>query len=522
MVMMTSAINVVENSTHRQTIRVLVNYLVLGFLLLLFPMTAVCAGNGKRNLAGTWAGTLKVGLNSLRLALHLTKSAGGLTAKLDSLDQGAMGIPCTGVTLKGAAFNFQVPAVGGAYSGTLNANGKIITGNWNQNGQSFPLTFSRVAPGAQPEPANGMVPTTARPPVSLTELPTVLDREFMPVLKNGILKKTTGGGVVIGVFDHGRRRIFAFGAAHANSVFEIGSVTKTFTALALAQLVEQKKVALDDSVRSLLPNAAVPKPKGPEITLLELATQRSGLPRLPGNFHPSQGFADPYADYHGTELLSYLEKRGVAVPKNANYLYSNLGYGLLGFILASRSGASYSQMIHREITAPLHLEDTTIFLTPEQRQWFIQGHNVTNQPVGPWHFDALAGCGALRSTAADMLTYLEAQLHPEKFTPADAPPGSPAATLSAAIAMTHKLYAPGSPGMQMGLAWMYVDGSGIYWHNGGTGGYTSFVLFSPQNDRAIVVLYNRDDIGESPIMFVQRIAANVNALMSGMPAIPLG
>lgn len=494
---------------------------LVGFsLLLLLPVMAAFGGNAGPNMAGTWAGTLKVGQNSLRLALHLTSSAGGLAAKLDSLDQGAMGIPCTDIKLEGEKFSFRVPSVGGSYTGTLGANGKTIVGTWAQNGLSLALTFTRLTKGARLALAPGMVPAPARPPVALAELQPVLDREFAPVLKNGVLAESTGGGVVIGVLDHGRKRIFAFGAARPDSIFEIGSVTKTFTALALAQMVEQKKVALDDTLCSLLPSGSVPKPNGQCITLVDLATQHSGLPRMPSNFHPEK-VADPYVDYHAAQLYAFLHQHGVAVPPDPKYLYSNLGFGVLGFVLASRAGVPYGQLIRMEVAGPLSLKDTTIDLSPEQRERLIQGHNAANAPISSWHFDALAGCGALRSTASDMLAYLNAQLHPDKFTRAGAAPGSPAATLPAAIELTHRLFSSGPPGLRIGLAWMYVPQTGTYWHNGGTGGYTSFAMFSPKEDRAIVVLYNREDLGSAPIMFVQRVAANVNALMSGKPALPL-
>jgi serine-type D-Ala-D-Ala carboxypeptidase/endopeptidase len=510
-----------EGSTHvRAAQSVLVTLVGFSLLMLLLPAIAAFGGNAVPNIAGTWAGTLKVGQGSLRLALHLTSSPGGLAAKLDSLDQGVMGIPCTDVELEGEKFTFRVPSVGGSYTGTLSANGEAIVGAWTQSGSSLALTFTRLAAGARLAPAPGMVPAPARPPVALAELKPVLDGEFIPVLKSGVLARQTGGGLVIGVLDHGQQRIFAFGTAHTDSIFEIGSITKTFTALALAQMVEQKKTALDDSVCSLLPSASVPKPNGPCITLIALATQHSGLPRMPSNFHPRDA-ADPYADYHAAQLFAYLDQHGVALPPGAKYLYSNLGFGLLGFTLASRAGISYGQLIHTEVTGPLHLKDTTIVLSPDQHNRFIQGHNAANAPVGPWRLDALAGAGALRSSAANMLTYLNAQLHPERFARAGAALGSPAATLPAAIELTHRLVASGPAEMRIGLAWMYIPQSGAYWHNGGTGGYTSFAMFSPKEDRAVVVLYNRQDIGSAPIMFVQRVAANVSALISGKLALPL-
>ena len=137
----------------------------------------------------------------------------------------------------------------------------------------------------------------ALPPVAVGDLQAVLDKDIAAALKSGELASSTGAGVSVAVVEHGVSRVFSYGAAKPDSMFEIGSITKTFTGLVLSQMVGQGKVRFDDPVRELLPPGLVPKPAGGEITLLSLATQHSGLPRLPDNFHPTNP-ADPYADYH--------------------------------------------------------------------------------------------------------------------------------------------------------------------------------------------------------------------------------
>ncbi|MGB9379924.1 serine hydrolase, partial [Candidatus Binatus sp.] len=126
----------------------------------------------------------------------------------------------------------------------------------------------------------------ARPPIALADLQPALDQEFALVVNDGLLRESTGCGVAIGVVDHGQRRVFTYGAARADSIFEIGSVTKTLTGLALAQLAVQKIVTLDEPLRPILfPDIAAGSP-GTEITLLDLATHRSGLPSVPDNLEP--------------------------------------------------------------------------------------------------------------------------------------------------------------------------------------------------------------------------------------------
>src|SRR5579875_2701142 len=236
---------------------------------------------------GDWSGVLRAGSVSLRLIFHLRAASGGrIACAVDSLDQVAMGIPCADVKLDGQQLSLAVPAVRGSYTGTLSDDGRTLHGQWSQ-GEPLELNLKRTVqiPPQVPQPA------FARAPVSLQELRSALDRELVPVMEGW-----PQGGLVAGITEHGQREVMAWGTAKADSIFEIGSVTKTFTALTLAQMVEQKKVTLGEPIRELLPPGSVARPPGPEITLLDLATQHSGLPRLPDNMQPADP-ADPYADY---------------------------------------------------------------------------------------------------------------------------------------------------------------------------------------------------------------------------------
>jgi D-alanyl-D-alanine-carboxypeptidase/D-alanyl-D-alanine-endopeptidase len=447
-------------------------------------------------ISGEWHGTLRAGGAALRLLLHVTPVAGKLTATLDSLDQGVTGLKCSRVLLAGREFRFTVAAVHGSYHGTLSRTGSRIRGTWSQ-GTPLPLSFRR---GAAPKAA------APRARVPMAKLKAVLDAEMAPIVTRGELAPGTGGGLVIGILAHGERRIFAYGAAQPDSLFEIGSITKSFTALALAQLVERHRVTLDEPVRKLLPFRLGP-PKGPEITLADLATQHSGLPRLPPNLDVRADPANPYARYGAKQLEAYLAGRGLGRPARTAFVYSNLGYGLLGFTLAARQHESYAALIRREVTRPLNLRDTVVTLTPAQRQRLMQGHGLAGASVPPWTFRALAGAGALHSTAGDLLAFLGAQLDPAN-----------AGTLAKAIALTHVLRAPGPPPLRVGLGWLYTPNLGMYWHDGATGGFTAFAEFLPRARMAVVVLYNREDLGGPQTPFADLVAANVTALLRGSPA----
>ena len=235
---------------------------------------------------GVWLGTLDAGGAKLRVQLQVKSDrAGKEYCSFDSLDQGAMGLPCDNVLFQGDKFSFELTVANGRFSGTLSESGNELDGTWTQ-GQGMPLRLTRQATAIAakaPEPPK-YEEALARVPVG--ELKAVLDRDLAAALKDGALAPATNGGMAIGVVQHGTRRIFAYGPVKEDSIFEIGSISKTFTALMLAQMVVQHKVKLDEPVRELLPPGTVAKPEGAEITLLDLATQQSGLPRCPTIFIP--------------------------------------------------------------------------------------------------------------------------------------------------------------------------------------------------------------------------------------------
>lgn len=460
--------------------------------------------------SGIWLGTLEAGAKGLRIQLRLDLTPTPPTCSLDSLDQGAMGIPCDHVVASASELTFEVPAVHGSLKATMSADATTLTATWTQGGATLPLVLTRQTAAVGTKPISF---DPAMPAVDLDKLPAVIEADLAKVLA-GPLAPATGVGVTVGVVQRGVRKVFSFGAVKPDSVFEIGSITKTFTGLALAQLAAQKKVRLDEPVRALLPKGTVAAPaSGAEITLLDLSAQRSGLPRLPDNMKPADQ-ANPYADYDVKALYAFLAGHGVALPAAPVFGYSNLGVGLLGHALANRAGVTYEALVRTQITGPLGMRDTAIALSPALAKRFVAGHAAGNAPQGPWDLNVLAGAGAIRSTAADMLAFLDAQLHPERVKSAL----PEARTLPAAIAASHEVRAEVGGGMHIALNWFRIDETGRYWHNGATGGYSAFAAFDPALDLAVIVLCNRsiddgtlaDDLGKH---VVQRL--------TGKPAITL-
>ena len=482
-------------------------------LKLVFQQTVTAAEAAELKpspIDGDWTGTLHAGELSLRLVFHFSAAPGGkIACSLDSLDQGAMGIACDDVKLNGKKLTLEVPSVHGSYAATLSSDGNKLSGDWTQ-GAPLPLELKR-----QPKPESTALLATspAGPPLALKNLQPALDKELAPVIA-----AWPQAGMVIGVFDHGERKIFTYGTAKVDSIYEIGSVTKTFTGLALAQLVEQHAVTLNEPVRELLPAGTVSKPaSGAEITLLDLATQHSGLPRLPDNMHPKKQ-VDPYADYTAADLYAFLSKHGVERTEKTEFLYSNLGFGLLGQALADKAGESYAALIEQQITGPLAMKDTTVELTGAQKTRLIQGYSGGHDKAPQWSFQAMAGAGALHSTVDDLLTYAEAYLHPDKIAAAA---NGPASTLPAALRLAQQPQADGPGGTKVALAWLIHPENDTYWHDGGTAGYSSAVTFEPKRDRAIVVLYNCLDINPGKPQLSDLVAANVRALMDGKPVLQI-
>ena len=307
-------------------------------------------------------------------------------------------------------------------------------------------------------------------------------------------KRSTG--IVVGVLDAGGRHVIAYGSSgsarplDADTVFEIGSITKVFTGALLSDMVRRGEVRLEDPISKFLPpTVRAPTRDGKSITLLHLATQTSGLPRLPDNLTPRDP-QNPYADYTVEKMYEFLSRCRLSRDPGEKYEYSNLGVGLLGHLLALRAGTSYETLLIQRILEPLRMRDTAITLSPSLRSRLAAGHDESGAVVGNWDLPTLAGAGALRSTVADMLKFLEANL------------GGGSATTAAVLEETHRVrHATGEPDLDIGLAWhvWHKFGGDLVWHNGGTGGYHSWIGFLPKARSGAVVLSNSsssiDDIG---------------------------
>jgi len=301
-------------------------------------------------------------------------------------------------------------------------------------------------------------------------------------------------GIIIGVADR-QGQIFASAGAprlHAQgrpldekTVFEIGSITKTFTALLLQMAVDGGMVRMNDQLKKQLSPVLDLGAQVGGISLLQLATHCSGLPRMPDNFRPANP-KNPYADYSQDQFFDWLRKVNLGEP---HFSYSNAGMGLLGQLLEIRSGSKFESLMRKWIAVPLGLNDTVVSLSAEQRRRSATPYSEgTALPM--WDIPTLAGAGALRSTASDVLRW--SSLHAGII---DSP-------LRSAMEEVQSSQGKSGPGTgKVAIGWLIRPSSqgNLVWHSGGTGGTRAWTGFNRRAGRSVVVLANSsvivDDIG---------------------------
>jgi CubicO group peptidase (beta-lactamase class C family) len=309
-------------------------------------------------------------------------------------------------------------------------------------------------------------------------------RSKIDALAGPMIERGVATGFVIGVFQGGRTDVFSYGetargsgvAPGADTVYEIGSITKVFTALLLADAVERGDLRFDDPVQKLLAGRARMPVEGSPITLAHLATHTSGLPRLPDNLEPGDP-ANPYADYGVEQMYTFLGRHRLRRAPG-EYEYSNLGAGLLGHALAVKAGRSYEELLVERVLTPLGLSDTRITLAPDQRRRLAPGHDAGLRPAKNWDLPAIPGAGGLRSTCRDLLAFAKAGL--------DGKSGP----LARAMALSLRERSKVGSGQAIGLGWHIAEDGVTRWHDGGTGGYWSWLAVLPDRGLAVVVLAN--------------------------------
>lgn len=295
-------------------------------------------------------------------------------------------------------------------------------------------------------------------------------------------------GIVIGLVDEHGGSIVSCGKldngteqeVNGDTLFEIGSITKTFTALLLQDMIQRGEMKLDDPVAKYLPNSVrMPARNGREITLLQLLIHTSGLPENPGNLGPT------WADYTVNQLYAFLSGYQLTDDPGARYKYSNLGASLLGHVVALKAGTSYESLVMDRICRPLEMKSTRCLLTPELKARFTPGHSQFGD--AGWNENRSSVFfpqGGLRSTANDLLKFMSAYL------------GLTWTSLTPLLDRTHEVHVQsGIPTQNLGSWLVQTDPQGrrFAFHAGDTAGYSAFVGFDEGRHRGVVVLCSTSD-----------------------------
>jgi CubicO group peptidase (beta-lactamase class C family) len=306
-----------------------------------------------------------------------------------------------------------------------------------------------------------------------------------------------GQGIVIGILGPEGERIVAGGtgagaAVDSTTLFEIGSITKVFTALLLADMANKGEVSLDDPAAKYLPAGhRMPERGGRPITLTDLATHRSGLPRMADDMWAVSHPDGQFADYTEERLLAFLDRHQLTREPGAQFDYSNIGMGLVGHLLTRAAGSDYETLMRTRITGPLGMDDTMITLPPSHAARLAAPFDAYMRPVKPIEMAALAGAGAIRSTVADMLIFAKALL-------------DPASPVAPALKTALSVRTPSENRFEQALGWVVrrLSGRELLMHDGSTSGFSSILILEPAKGRAVVALVNsRAEPGPEDLAF---------------------
>ena len=325
-----------------------------------------------------------------------------------------------------------------------------------------------------------------------------MEAKIKSIIKERVDKYHQNFGIVVGIISEKGSQILSYGKlgkgsaldVDGDTLFELGSVTKTFTASLLAVMVERGELNLDDPIDKFLPEfVKVPTRNGKKIKLIDLATHTSGLPSAPVNLK-SRGNLPGFVGYTEQQLYDFLSNYTLTRDIGSKFEYSNMGMGLLGHILSLKTGRPYHELVLKRICAPLKMDSTRRELSAELRKRQAEGYYLDGQKSkGLQMPPVFAGAGGLRSTANDMLKFLAANM------------GLVKSTLLPAFQKTHEGIRSWNERLKVGLAWLVIqdDNLKIVLHTGRTEANSSFVGFDQQKKVGVVILSNSNivlqDIG---------------------------
>ncbi|MCL2117596.1 MAG: beta-lactamase family protein [Planctomycetaceae bacterium] len=327
------------------------------------------------------------------------------------------------------------------------------------------------------------------------EMPARVDELAAEYFGEG--KPVVGG--VIGIVDGNKRYAKGYGRVSLDSeaspdidtVYEIASLSKTFTGVLLGEMVARNEISLDEPLDQFVPQGiSVPRYDGETVTLRQLSTHSSGLPRLPTDFWQVAAPEpdNPYKFYTSEKIERFLDTYQLTVKPDSRYEYSNLGASVLGYAMEQKTGKTYEQLVQERICQPLGMANTAVELTESMREKLAPPYDEKHQPANNWDLPGFAAGGGLRSSMRDMLAFAQAAAGVlEAFPGLAANPDHPLVAGMKAAGSLH--YEDTASNRRMGLGW-HFNPSGDLTHNGQTGGYHSDIIANPKSRRAIVLLTN--------------------------------
>ena len=289
----------------------------------------------------------------------------------------------------------------------------------------------------------------------------------------------------------------ARGKANYLTVYEIGSVSKVFTGLLLADAVVRGEIDLFAAADVANPaEIRLPSRNGRSITWIDLSTHRSGLPRLPGNLHATD-LVNPYRAYDSQKAAAFVNQYELPRQPGESQEYSNLGASVLGYLVAQKAGKSYQQLLRERIAEPLRMTDCTVSLSSDQKKRLATPHRPFGTATPPWTFADLPGAGGIHATMRDMMRFAKAQLTP------------PSGGIGEAIELAWKQHSEAdASGPATGLGWMIAGDGQTRWHNGETGGSHASLFINRELKCAVIVLCNTatDDVDQLAMRLMRKAA----------------
>lgn len=312
-------------------------------------------------------------------------------------------------------------------------------------------------------------------------------------------------GLSVGIVSGDKSKTYHFGKTSTNgttpndqTVYEIGSVSKVFTGILLADAAIRNEVSLDQPAQELLRDVAkMPKKGDKDITLADLSTHWSGLPRLPSNMR-NVGGNNPYSDYTSDLAIEFLNSHELGRAPGQQMEYSNLAVSFLGHLLCRQAGKSYDDLLSERIAGPIGMTSTTVTGNAEVLKRLATGHSTVGKPHSTWEFADMPGAGGIRSSVVDMIKFARANLDP------------PQDDFGKALDLAWQQHRAGdAQNFAMGLGWHIARDGTTRWHNGQTGGFHSMLMISRDFEAAVVVLSN------TATMEIDRLGEDLIRLLAG-------